>query len=193
MDRDPPRLIDQATSPNQKLDAKLNTGRPIKITVITASTAKMPGDTRHCRQQCQRQSRHIPHDDVLVLHLPFHNAADPPVPRREPIGTIDVDQQWPIEYWCRRQPFRFGVLPLHQRGVISRHLGGRLHPHRATVFLNNLIIDKRRSRLPFGRRWDGRDVARAIVLPDRRHIPAVPFGVPVEMAMRPILLGSRPP
>ena len=49
------------------------------------------GDTRHRRQQCQRQSRHIPHDHVLALHLPFHNAADPPIPRREPLGTIDVN------------------------------------------------------------------------------------------------------
>jgi hypothetical protein len=32
----------------------------------------------------------------------------------------------------------------------------------------------------------------AMVLPDRRHIPAVPFGVPVEVTMRPGLLGLRP-
>jgi hypothetical protein len=31
-----------------------------------------------------------------------------------------------------------------------------------------------------------------MVLPDGRHIPAVPFGVPVEMAMWPGLLGLRP-
>ena len=36
---------------------------------------------------------------------------------------------------------------------------------------------------------NGWDVGMAMVLTDRRHIPAVPFGVPVEMAMRPILLG----
>ena len=127
-----------------------------------------------------------------MLRKLFHNAADTPVPRREPIGTINVDQQRPIEYRCRRQPFRLWPLPLHQRGVIGRHLAGRLNPHRTAVPLNNLIVDRRRRRLPFGRRWGGWHIDMAMVLPDRRHIPTVPFGVPVEMATRPGLLGLRP-
>ena len=121
----------------------------------------------------------------------IHNAADPSIPWRELIWTIDVEQRRPIEYWSRRQPFRIGILPLHQRGVISRHLRGRPHPYRAAILLNNLIIVGGLSRLTFGRRWDGGSVGTATVLPNRRHVPTVPFGVPVKMTMRPGLLGLR--
>jgi hypothetical protein len=136
-------------------------------------------DSRHCRDRCQVKVVRYLMMASLALHLPFHNAADPPVPRREPIGEINVDQQRPIEHWRRRQPLQIGILPLHQRRVLGRRLGRRLYPYRAAVLLNDLIIARARTRLGFVRRWGDWRVSMPMVLPDWRHIPAVPFSMPI--------------